>query len=88
MDIEERIAALEERNHRVDGNKKWETSFIRRFSIALLTYLVVVSYHEIIGAKNIFIISLVPVLGFVVSTLSLQYIRKVFDAKNRRVSTK
>ncbi|MBP9116257.1 MAG: hypothetical protein KBF89_07950 [Acidimicrobiia bacterium] len=77
--LENRIAKLELRNKMVESNKRWETSFIRRISIATLTYFVILAYHVIIGAKNMWIISAVPVLGFVISTLSLQYIRKVFD---------
>ena len=77
--LENRIAKLELRNKMVESNKRWETSFIRRISIATLTYFVILAYHVIIGAKNMWIISAVPVLGFVISTLSLQYIRKVCD---------
>lgn len=83
MEIEERIAALEARNIKVDSNKKWETSTIRRVSIAILTYIVIVIYHLLIGAKNVYIISAVPVMGFLLSTLSLQIIRSLFERKSK-----
>lgn len=83
MEIEERIAALEARNIKVDSNKKWETSTIRRVSIAILTYIVIVIYHILIGAKNVYIISAVPVMGFLLSTLSLQIIRSIFERKSK-----
>lgn len=80
-DIEQRIEAIEERNKHVEKNKAWEISIVRRVSIAILTYGTVVAYHIIIGADNVFIISLVPVIGFLLSTLSLQFIRNRFEKK-------
>ena len=83
MDIEQRIETIEARNRTVESNKAWETSLIRRVSIAMMTYIVVVIYHLIIGAKNVYIISAVPVIGFILSTLSLQYIRSIFNRKQK-----
>lgn len=83
MDTEQRLVALEDRNKKVDSNKRWETSAVRRISIAVLTYIVVVVYHLFIGADRVFIISLVPVMGFLLSTLSLQFIRSKFDSSNK-----
>ncbi len=80
---EARLSAIEERNKRVDANKRWETSWVRRGSIALLTYLTIVAYHIAIGADRIWIISAVPVLGFLLSTLSLHFIRTRFE-KNEK----
>jgi hypothetical protein len=78
-EFHQRLEAIEKRNARVESNKAWETSWLRRGTIALLTYITVVIYHLSIGAHNVLIISLVPVIGFVVSTLSLQIIRSRFD---------
>jgi preprotein translocase subunit SecF len=83
MDIEQRIETIEARNRTVESNKAWENSLIRRVSIAMMTYIVVVIYHLIIGAKNVYIISAVPVIGFILSTLSLQYIRSIFNRKQK-----
>ena len=83
MDIEQRIETIEARNRTVESNKAWDNSLIRRVSIAMMTYIVVVIYHLIIGAKNVYIISAVPVIGFILSTLSLQYIRSIFNRKQK-----
>jgi hypothetical protein len=32
--IEQRLAAIEERNQRVELDKKWETSWVRRISMS------------------------------------------------------
>ncbi|MFN8015487.1 MAG: hypothetical protein U0R17_02615 [Acidimicrobiia bacterium] len=79
--LEARITSIEERNVRVEKNKIWETSPVRRISIALLTYTSIVCYHLAIGAKNVFVISAVPVVGFILSTLSLGFIRNIFEKR-------
>ena len=78
--IEERIESIEKRNAQVESNKSWETSWVRKISIAILTYITVVVYHLIIDAENPLIVSIVPVIGFLLSTLSLQFIRKRFES--------
>lgn len=70
---------LKERNKRVELDKKWETSFTRRICIMILTYIVVIIYSYLIKKyDNIFLSSLVPVIGFTLSTLSLKVIRNIW----------
>jgi len=76
---EQRIKDIEERNIKVEADKKWEVSIIRRISIALLTYIVVCIFLRAIGQKQIFINALIPVIGYWLSTVSLQAIRKVIQ---------
>lgn len=42
--LEKRITAIEVRNKRVELDKAWEISIVRRLSITMLTYVVVVGY--------------------------------------------
>lgn len=74
--LEERVAALETRNRRVEADKAWETSWVRRISIMGLTYLVVVSYLFFVVHIEPWINALVPVLGFLLSTLTLSFLKK------------
>ena len=83
--MEERIDAIEQRNKRVEEDKAWETSFARRFCIAVLTYIVVIIYsYTISKVNNIFLSSLVPVIGFALSTISLNGVRKIWSKRYRR----
>ncbi len=83
-ELEERIANIEKRNKRVELDKKWETSFIRRFLICILTYIIVVIYSYLVSKTNsIFFSSLVPVIGFALSTLSLRLCRKIWEKKQK-----
>lgn len=83
MNIEEEIIKIKERNKRVENDKAWETSWTRRICIMILTYIIVIFYSYIIRKYDeIFLSSLVPVIGFTLSTLSLKIIRKIWQ-KNR-----
>lgn len=85
MDYEVEINKIKERNKKVELDKKWETSTTRRLCICLLTYIVVVMYTYVISkVSNIFLSSLVPVIGFTLSTLSLRGIRKLWENKINR----
>ena len=80
--VEERIAKIEERNKRVELDKTWETSWTRKICIMILTYIVVIIYSYLIrNIDNVFLSSLVPVIGFTLSTLSLSIVRKVWEKK-------
>ena len=76
--IEERIKNLETRNQRVESDKAWETSRTRRIGIAVLTYLVVCSYLAFVVHIDPWINAVVPVVGFLLSTLTLQYLKSVW----------
>lgn len=82
MSLEKEIKNIKERNKRVELDKAWETSWTRRICIMILTYIIVVIYSFAINnVSNIFLSSLVPVLGFALSTLSLKGIRKIWEKK-------
>lgn len=80
MNIEEKIENIEKRNKRVEKDKAWETSNTRKICIMVLTYIVVIIYSHMINSfSNIFLSSLVPVIGFTLSTLSLKGVRKIWE---------
>jgi len=86
MNIEKEIKAKKERNQKVELNKAWETSWARKLCIMILTYIVVVLYSFTINKiSNIFLSSLVPVIGFSLSTVSLKYIRKIWEKRYKKV---
>lgn len=79
-DLKKDIENIKERNKRVELDKRWETSYTRKIFICILTYIVVVIYSNMINkANNIFLSSLVPVIGFFLSTLSLKLVRKIWE---------
>lgn len=82
MDLEKEIEQIKLRNKKVEIDKAWETSWTRKIYIMILTYIVVIIYSYIIkNTDNIFLSSLVPVIGFALSTLSLKGIRYFWEKK-------
>ena len=84
MDLEKEIKKIQERNKRVELDKAWETSWTRKICIMILSYIVVIIYSYVIRKyDNIFLSSLVPVIGFTLSTLSLKLVRKIWENNNK-----
>ncbi len=82
MNLEEEIKKIQERNKRVELDKAWETSLTRKISICILTYAVVVVYSYLIKKiDSIFLSALVLVIGFSLSTLSLKFVRKIWQKR-------
>ena len=79
-ELKNEIEKIKQRNAKVELDKAWETSLIRRLCICILTYIVVVIYtYSTSKINNMWLSSLVPVIGFTLSTLSLKYIRKLWE---------
>jgi hypothetical protein len=83
-DFESRLKAIEERNNRVEVDKAWETSWTRKIAIAVLTYLVVVAYLHFVIHINPWLNALVPVVGFLLSTLTISYLKKLWTENKER----
>lgn len=76
MDIEQELIAIKERNKKVESDKAWEVSWIRRLSIAVFTYVIAEAWLLIISEPNSWLKAFVPVVGYVLSTLTLPPIKK------------
>lgn len=74
--IEQRINRIEERNNRVEADKAWETSWLRKVLIILFTYLSIALYLKFIVGIDPWINAVVPSIGFLLSTLTLPYFKK------------
>ncbi len=73
--VKKEIKKIHERNARVEADKAWETSKTRRAIIAIMTYVIVVVFLYLIGVQNPWLNALVPTAGFLLSTLTLTYIK-------------
>lgn len=74
--IEDRIVAIEQRNQRVESEKAWETSWVRIGIITIGTYIAATILLWIIEVPNPYLGSLVPALGFWLSTQSLPALKR------------
>ena len=78
-DLVKRIEKIEERNKRVELDKAWETSFVRRGLLIMFTYLAIGLYMYAINIGNPWQNAIVPSLGFFLSTLTLPFFRKLWE---------
>ena len=77
-DIEKRLEVIVQRNKRVELDKAWETSWLRKILITILTYLTMVLFFFVAQLPKPFINSIVPTAGFVLSTLSLPFFKRLW----------
>ena len=79
-DFEKRLREIESRNIRVENDKAWETSWTRRIGIAALTYFIVVIYLRFVAHIDPWINGLIPVIGFLLSTLTVSLLKKIWQS--------
>lgn len=77
--LEQRIEAIENRNKKVELDKKWETSWTRRLLIVAFTYILLGSYMWAIGVGQPLLNAVIPTVGFTLSTLSLPFFRRLWE---------
>ena len=77
--LEERIRKIEERNQRVELDKAWEVSWTRRIIVAIFTYLTLGLYLRAINVGRPWQNAIVPTIGFLLSTLTLPWFRKIWE---------
>lgn len=74
--LENRVAAIEDRNRNVESEKAWETSITRRGLIVLFTYLAVGLYMQAINIPKPWLNAIIPSMGFLLSTLTLPFVKR------------
>jgi polyferredoxin len=80
--IKKDIQEIKERNALVEKDKAWETSLARKILIIVLTYIVIVLFFFFAELPNPFLNAIVPTLGFVLSTASIPFFKKIW-VKNK-----
>lgn len=83
-ELEERIRSMEERNRRVEADKAWETSNMRRALLALFTYAAIGFYLQAISVSSPWLNAIVPAAAFMLSTLTLPFFKSLWLRKGYR----
>lgn len=82
--IKTELENIKKRNLKVEIDKAWETSLMRKIIIIVLTYFTVVLFFYFANLPNPFVNSIVPAIGFILSSLSLPYFKKLW-IKNKSI---
>lgn len=77
------VEQIKKRNAAVEVDKAWETSIFRRFLIAVFTYLSISLYMWAIHLDRPFLNAIVPTVGFMLSTLTLPWFRRVWADRRK-----
>ena len=77
-ELEARLLLIEARNNRVTGDKAWETSWTRRGLISAITYGCAFVLLNVLGHDEAWKHAFVPVMGYLLSTLSLPAAKKIW----------
>ena len=80
-DLHHEIALIKQRNAQVELDKKWERSLTRRLLLIAFTYLAIAIYFYFIDIPRPWLNAVVPALGFLLSTLSLPFFKKLWQQK-------
>ncbi|AJF61570.1 TPA: hypothetical protein HA239_04245 [Candidatus Woesearchaeota archaeon] len=76
--LEKDIKEIKERNKKVEADKAWETSWARRILVAVLTYAIIAYFFYLVGLPNPLANAFVPMIAFVLSTLTLSFAKKLW----------
>lgn len=80
--IEQRLENIEQRNKQVEIDKAWETSKTRKLLITIFTYLIIALYLRAIEVDRPWINAIVPTIGFLLSTLTMPWFKRVWIKRN------
>jgi hypothetical protein len=75
-DLKAELLALKARNKRVEAEKAWEVSSVRKFTIASATYLIASLLLIAIRNESPWTNALIPAAGYFLSNLSLPFLKK------------
>jgi len=82
--LEDGVQAIEERNARVEADKAWEGSWYRRLLLASAMYATAVLFLWSSNAEAFWFQSLVPAGAYILSTLTLPWLKRRWVGKKGR----
>ncbi len=81
-----RIEKIEQRNHRVELDKAWEGSVTRKILILFATYGCIGIFMYSIGIEKPYIQAIIPSLGFLLSTLTIPFAKRMWISWKQKES--
>lgn len=78
-ELERELNIIRERNKKVEIDKAWEESRMRRILLMVFTYFAISFYFRAMQFNEPWISAIVPTIGFFISTLSLPFFRKMWE---------
>lgn len=76
MELEQRIQKIEQRNYKVEQDKAWETSLMRKATISVITYFIAAWFMYLIKVEHYWSNAFIPTVGYILSTLSIPVVKQ------------
>lgn len=73
--LKQEIEKIKQRNRRVEKDKEWETSAIRKVAIAVITYILITIFLIILDVQRPFVAAIVPAVAYLISTATLNALK-------------
>lgn len=78
-ELKNEIEQIKARNNKVERDKAWEGSWTRKGSLIIFTYFAIGFYLNAIKIVDPWINAVVPAVGFFLSTLTLPFLRRLWE---------
>ena len=85
--LKQEIELIKFRNKRVETDKAWETSWVRKIFIAGSTYILISIFLFSTGNNKPFLNAIVPAAAYLLSTTTLTLIRNIW-IRGREINDK
>ena len=79
-----RIKKIEQRNTRVELDKAWEGSNTRKLLIFFFTYMTIGIFMWSIGIEKPHIQAIIPSLGFLLSTFTIPFAKRMWIQQKQK----
>ncbi len=76
--IEKKIEIIKGRNRKVEADKAWERSKVRKALIMLFTYVAMGVYMFAVGITHPWINAVVPTIAFMFATMTMPYFKRIW----------
>ena len=76
--LQKQIDSINESNKKVETDKAWETSYVRRGLLIIFTYVAIGLYLQAINIDRPWLNAIIPAIGFLLSTLTLPLFKKIW----------
>lgn len=83
LELEHVLKGIQARNRKVELDKEWETSIVRRIFISVSTYVLMVIFMSALGVDKPYISAIIPAVAYLISTLSLGVLKEMWLKKHR-----
>ncbi|MFZ2150362.1 MAG: hypothetical protein WAV15_04360 [Minisyncoccia bacterium] len=82
QNLEKEVELIKNRNLKVESDKAWEISWTRKLFITIVTYVIAGIWLVVIHDTFPWLKAFVPAAGYLLSTLSLPFIKTWWSKNN------